>query len=32
VRTNGNKIYAARRVIAGYQWESYGPIKPINFE
>lgn len=30
VRTNGNKIYAARRVTAAYHWESYGPIKPIS--
>jgi len=28
VRTDGNKIYAARRVNAPYQWESYGDIKP----
>ena len=30
VRTDGKKIYAARRVKAGYQWESYGPIHPFS--
>ena len=30
VRTDGEKIYAARRVNAGYQWESYKPITPLN--
>lgn len=28
VRTNGKKLYAFRRVNAGYQWESYGPLEP----
>ncbi|MBM4140361.1 MAG: MBL fold metallo-hydrolase [Nitrospira sp.] len=28
VRTDGQEIYAARRVAAGYWWESYGPITP----
>jgi len=28
VRTNGKELYAFRRVNAGYQWESYGPMKP----
>ena len=27
VRTDGEDIYAARRVRAGYQWELYGPIR-----
>lgn len=26
VRTNGNEMYSARRVAAGYWWESYGPM------
>lgn len=30
VRTDGNTFYAFRRVQQKYQWESYGPIKPIN--
>lgn len=30
IRTNGEEIYAARRVKAGYHWESYGPIDPID--
>ena len=30
IRSSGKKIYAARRVNAGYQWESYGPIKPVD--
>lgn len=30
VRTDGVNIYAARRVNAGYQWESYGPIDPVD--
>ena len=30
LRSDGQKIYAARRVMTGYQWESYGPITPIN--
>ena len=29
VRTDGRKIYAARRVSAGYQWVAYGPIDPL---
>jgi glyoxylase-like metal-dependent hydrolase (beta-lactamase superfamily II) len=28
VRTDGEKLYAARRVATGYWWESYGPITP----
>lgn len=28
VRTNGKELYAFRRVNAGYQWESYGPMEP----
>jgi len=28
IRTNGQKIYAARRVAAGYWWESYGGLTP----
>ena len=28
VRTNGKELYAFRRVNAGYQWESYGPMLP----
>lgn len=28
VRTNGKELYAFRRVNAGYQWESYGPMTP----
>jgi len=28
VRTDGKNIYAARRVAAGYWWESYGPLVP----
>jgi hypothetical protein len=28
VRTDGNELYAARRVTASYKWESYGPITP----
>ena len=28
VRTNGKELYAFRRVNAGYQWESYGPMDP----
>lgn len=27
VRTNGNSIYAMRRVATGYWWESYGPLE-----
>lgn len=30
VRTNGREIYAFRRVQQGYQWESYGPIRPVD--
>jgi len=30
VRTNGITIYAARRVNAGYMWESYGGYKAAN--
>ena len=30
VRTDGNVIYAARRVGASYWWESYGPITPAS--
>lgn len=30
VRTNGEEMYAFRRVQQGYQWESYGPIDPID--
>jgi competence protein ComEC len=26
VRTDGKNLYAARRVAAGYAWESYGPL------
>lgn len=29
VRTDGESLYAFRRVQQGYQWESYGPIEPI---
>jgi hypothetical protein len=28
VRTDGQAIYAARRVAASYWWESYGPLMP----
>lgn len=28
VRTDGTRIFAARRVLAGYWWESYGPLSP----
>jgi hypothetical protein len=28
VRTDGNSLYAFRRVNAGYQWESYAPLAP----
>jgi len=28
VRTDGDNLFAARRVAAGYWWESYGPITP----
>ena len=30
VRTDGEDIYTYRRVQQGYQWESYGPIKPVS--
>jgi len=30
LRTNGQRIFAMRRVAAGYQWESYGGIKPVD--
>ncbi|MEE8294623.1 MAG: hypothetical protein V3R64_02835, partial [Sphingomonadales bacterium] len=30
IRSDGNSIYAARRVMAGYQWESYGPLDPLD--
>lgn len=30
IRTNGAQIFAFRRVKQHYQWESYGPIDPIN--
>jgi hypothetical protein len=30
IRTDGRVLYAARRVAASYQWESYGPIEPID--
>lgn len=30
VRSSGRNIYSYRRVQQGYQWESYGPIKPID--
>lgn len=30
VRTDGEEIYAARRVRASYQWELYGPITPVS--
>jgi len=29
VRTDGEDLYAFRRVQQGYQWESYGPVEPI---
>jgi hypothetical protein len=28
VRAAGTRIFAARRVLAGYWWESYGPLAP----
>jgi beta-lactamase superfamily II metal-dependent hydrolase len=28
VRTDGHRLYAARRVAASYGWESYGPVAP----
>jgi len=30
VRTDGQKIYSARRVAAGYWWESYDPLTPVS--
>jgi beta-lactamase superfamily II metal-dependent hydrolase len=30
VRSNGEQIFAYRRVQQGYQWESYGPIAPVH--
>ena len=30
VRTDGEEMFAHRRVNAGYQWESYGGIKPMD--
>jgi competence protein ComEC len=30
VRTDGHEIYAFRRVQTGYQWESYGPLLPVD--
>ena len=30
VRSDGEQIFAFRRVQQGYQWESYGPIAPVN--
>ncbi|MDH3475622.1 MAG: hypothetical protein OEM59_18235, partial [Rhodospirillales bacterium] len=30
IRTDGREIYAARRVKAGYHWEAYGPIEPLD--
>lgn len=30
VRTDGNEIYAARRVASAHWWESYGPVKPAS--
>ena len=29
IRTDGEHIYAFRRVQQHYQWESYGPIEPV---
>ncbi len=29
VRSDGDQIFAFRRVQQGYQWESYGPIAPV---
>jgi len=31
VRSNGTELYAARRVTASYQWESYAPIDVTEF-
>ncbi len=30
VRTDGHKIYTARRVAAGYWWETYDPLAPVS--
>ena len=30
VRTDGTRMFAFRRVQQGYQWESYGPIAPVD--
>ncbi len=30
IRSDGNGFYAFRRVQQGYQWESYGPISPVD--
>lgn len=30
VRSSGDDIYSYRRVQMSYQWEAYGPIKPID--
>lgn len=30
VRTDGRRLFAFRRVQQGYQWESYGPITPLD--
>lgn len=29
IRTDGDALYAARRVAAAYWWESYGPVEPL---
>ena len=29
VRTDGEEMFAFRRVQQGYQWESYGPLAPV---
>lgn len=31
VRSDGKNLYAMRRVTAGYQWESYGPLPAEDF-
>ncbi len=31
IRSNGRELYAARRVMASYQWESYSPIEVSEF-
>ena len=30
VRTDGSRLLAFRRVQSSYQWESYGPIQPVD--